>query len=564
MFPGYVPHSKINPRVLAEYLHDYPKEDIKNKLIRGFTHGFSIGCHTRPSPRPPPSNNKNVLEKPHIAQEMVDEEIHLGQMLGPYDSPPLPGLVCSPLNLVLKAGDETKHRLIHNLVHPYDESSVNANILDSEAMVSYLKFDEVIKLALRHGPGAVAARVDYDAAFRLFPIIPQDLPLLGFTLNGKYYINSSMAFSSHSSCKIFEEFAVAMQWCMEQITQSKDLSHYLDDFIMIHRRFEKCLEYMNEMQHMCDRMGAPLSKKKTVGPVHIITFLGLLIDLIRQVIQIPKDKVDKAVILLQQVLDTKNNPSKNQRSKVTVKLLQQITGTLNFFCRAIPSGHPFIGRLYKAITTVTTEGRKPNPKFKIRVNKGMEDDIRMWLRFLTDPTFAKHREIPFTTFLGKMDDGPLIYADCVGCATKGFSCIFPEQGLWAFGPWPREFFCQRKPNIMLLELYAIVVVVDIWASLLRNKHVRLRSDNMSTVYELNKKSSRKVECMALLWHLTHTCLSFQIYVTARHEPGKQNILSDILSRGKVRLFKEKTQGKFREYPTPLTLSLVPISWKKLD
>ena len=214
-----------------------------------------------------------------MAQEIVDEEIHHGHMLVLYDHPPLPNLVCSPLNLVPKAGDSSKHHLIHNLAHLYDKNSMNTNILDSEATVSYLKFDEVIKLALKHGPGTVASKVDYDAAFRLFPIFEDDLCLLGFTLNGKYYINSSMAFSSRSSCKIFEEFAIAMQWCLEQITNSKDISHYLDNFIMIHRSFNKCLEYMTEMQVMCDRMGAPLSEKKTVGPVHVITFLGLLIQI---------------------------------------------------------------------------------------------------------------------------------------------------------------------------------------------------------------------------------------------------------------------------------------------
>ena len=187
----------------------------------------------------------------------------------------------------------------------------------------------------------------------------------------------------------------------------------------------------------------------------------------------------------------------------------------------------------------------------------------MWVKFLTDQDFAQHREIPFTTFLRGSDSGPLIYADSAGCATKGFGCVFPEKGLWAFGAWPREFFAEMKPNIMLLELYVVIVAVDIWAPHLRNKQIRLRSDNMSTVYELNKKSSRKPERMALLRHLTHTCLYFQIYVTAHHHPGKQNVLSDILSRGKVQLFKEKMQGKFQEHPMSLTSSLVLITWKKL-
>ena len=564
MITGYVPYSKINARVLAAYLRNYPNLEIKSKLISGFTHGFSIGCHSIPEPRTPPANSQKVLEKPDVTQEMVDDEIRLGRMLGPYKSPPLDNLICSPLNLVPKAGDTSKFRLIHNLAHPYDENSVNANIPDTEATVSYLKFDEVIKLALKHGPGAVASKVDYDAAFRLFPIIVDDLFLLGFTLNGHFYINSSMAFGSRSSCKIFEEFAVAMQWCLEQLTNSKDISHYLDDFIMIHKNYQKCFEYMTKMQSMCREMGAPLSAKKTVGPVHVINFLGLLIDLIRQVIQIPNDKITKGLNLINQALDAKNNPNRNQRGKVTVRLLQQITGTLNFFCRAIPSGRPFIGRMYKAIASVASDGKKVNPNFKVRVTKGIQEDLTMWKNFLIDPSFARHREIPFTTFLGTSENGPLIYADSAGCATKGFGCVFPEKGLWAFGSWPREFFAQRKPNIMLLELYATVIAVDIWAPLLRNKQIRLRSDNMSTVFELNKKSSRKSERMALLRHLTHTCLSFQIYVTARHQPGKQNILSDILSRGKVQLFKEKTRWTFNANPTPLTSTLVPISWKKLQ
>ena len=195
-------------------------------------------------------------------KQMVDNEIKLGRMLGPYEHPPLPNLICSPLNLVEKAGDPSKYHLIHNLAYPYTDQSINANILDCEATETYAKFDKVIKLAIKHGVGAVASKLDYDAAFRFFPIIGDNLWLLGFTLYGKYYINSSMAFGSCSSCKIFEEFAVAMQWCLEQITQSKDVSHYLDDFIMIHKRFSKCLEYMNAMQDMCKNMGAPLSEKK--------------------------------------------------------------------------------------------------------------------------------------------------------------------------------------------------------------------------------------------------------------------------------------------------------------
>ena len=168
--------------------------------------------------------------------------------------------------------------------------------------------------------------------------------------------------------------------------------------------------------------------------------------------------------------------------------------------------------MYKAIASVGKEGKKPNPNFKIRVNRGIEQDLQMWIKFLTESAFTQHREIPFTAFLGEKESGPLIFTDSAGKIMRGFGCVFPEKGLWTFGAWPREFILQRKPNIMLLELYTVVVVVDTWAPLLRNKQIHLCSDNMSTVYELNKKSSHNIECMALICHLTHTCLFFQIYM----------------------------------------------------
>ena len=143
--------------------------------------------------------------------------------------------------------------------------------------------------------------------------------------------------------------------------------------------------------------------------------------------------------------------------------------------------------MYKAKASVATEGKKVNPNFKVRLNRGIQEDLAMWVKFLTKPSFAQHREIPFTTFLEGSDSGPLIYADSAGCVTKGFGCVFPEKGLWTFGSWPGGFFAQKKPNIMLLELYTIVTAVDTWAPLLKHKQIRLHSDQ----YEHSVRNSAR-------------------------------------------------------------------------
>ena len=53
----------------------------------------------------PPWNHPPVYKKADVAKQMVSDEVALKQILGPYDKCPLPGLICSPLNLVLKAGN---------------------------------------------------------------------------------------------------------------------------------------------------------------------------------------------------------------------------------------------------------------------------------------------------------------------------------------------------------------------------------------------------------------------------------------------------------------------------
>ena len=82
----------------------------------------------------------------HAARELVQKEVQLGRVLGPFETEPLKELCCSPLNLVPKAGNLGKFRLIHNLAYPYDHNSVHANIPNSQATVVYAPFDTAVEI----------------------------------------------------------------------------------------------------------------------------------------------------------------------------------------------------------------------------------------------------------------------------------------------------------------------------------------------------------------------------------------------------------------------------------
>ena len=138
----------------------------------------------------------------------------------------------------------------------------------------------------------------------------------------------------------------------------------------------------------------------------------------------------------------------------------------------------------------------------------------------SNPTFQIHREVEFLQLLAG-NQGPQIFTDAAGSALLGFGCIYPEKGLWAHSHWHLSFFKHQTPSIAPLELFTIVIGVEMWAPLLQGKQICLCSDNEATVFCLNKKSSKNTECMFLIHHLTLTCMQFQIYVTAQHYLGKR-------------------------------------------
>ena len=238
--------------------------------MNGFTFGFKLGCVSLPLARDPPPNHPPVQLHIEAARELVAKEVRLGQVLGPFHEPPCKGLICSPLNLVPKGVN--RFRLIHNLAYPYNADSVNANIPDSQATVAYAPFDVAGQICAHLGRGCFMAKADFDSAFRLLPVSAADLPILGFTLDDAFYINSTMAFRARSSCRIFETFAMAIEWAFRTGTGWTAVTHYLDDFFLAHHTYEGCASLMDSFQQLTDFVGAPLSPDKTVGPVQILTF----------------------------------------------------------------------------------------------------------------------------------------------------------------------------------------------------------------------------------------------------------------------------------------------------
>ena len=82
----------------------------------------------------------------------------------------------------------------------------------------------------------------------------------------------------------------------------------------------------------------PVLPEKSVGPVQVIQFLSLTIDTVQMVVKVPEDKRADILKILTKII---------HKRKATSSDLQSLAGKLNFLCKAIPAGRPFIQNVYK-------------------------------------------------------------------------------------------------------------------------------------------------------------------------------------------------------------------------
>jgi hypothetical protein len=68
-------------------------------------------------------------------------------------------------------------------------NSINEFIDPQLCTVHYSTFEEAVNLIHNLSQGALLAKLDVCNAFRLFQVRHEDFSLLGFTLEGKFYVS---------------------------------------------------------------------------------------------------------------------------------------------------------------------------------------------------------------------------------------------------------------------------------------------------------------------------------------------------------------------------------------
>ena len=183
-----------------------------------------------------------------------------------------------------------------------------------------------------------------------------------------------------------------------------------------------------------EELNIPLAPKKTFRPTQVLEFMGITLDSVKMEARLPEDKLHHTRDMLAAW------PSRRGGS---LRELQSLIGTLQFACRIISPGRPFMQRIINLTRGV------PESKQIIRLSQEFRKDILMWQMFLNHWNGVSLFLPPYT------ESSPQIhlYTDAAGSIGYGF--FFNNQ--WFQGKWLPSHQLSPTSGISIAwqELYPI-------------------------------------------------------------------------------------------------------------
>ena len=471
----------------------------------------------------------------------------MGRFAGPFSDPPFDQFVQSPIGLVPK-DKGLKTRLIFHLSYPKDGDSVNSGIPYEKCTVAYPDFDEAVKLCLKEGRGCSVGKSDMSSAFRHVPMAKDQWWLLvmkaehPITKKTMFFVDKCLPFCSSISCAIFQAISDAIAWIVEFKTRKPNVN-YLDDYLFAALRKAICDAQLKVFLEVCDTINFPVALEKTYWGTTSLVFLGMLLDMIRQVICIPMDKLVKASNWIEYFLNKK-------KKKATVKEFQKLCGILNFLCKCIVPGRAFVRRLY---INTSKNGMILRPHHHVKITEESRMDLLVWKNFL------RHPDSYYRPFMEVIAINAEQFGHVFRCFRQlffGIWCIlWHGMDIWTMG----QDFCEKqKPSIEYLELFAVLVGVLNWIKLFKNHRIVLFCDKEAVVKMINGSSSRCKNCMVLVRMLVAESINRNVRIYAKHVGTKENGKADALSRLDFNRFWNLADGKMNDRCSPIPVEIWPF------
>ena len=524
-----LPDGAVTPIDIDKFescLATHPDQQTVEYLCHGLRNGFDIGfqdnaCATQPR------NLRSALDYPEDVSKAILKEVKNKHTAGPFATPPIPNLHCSPLGSREKK--DGSRRLIMDLSQPKG-LAINEGIDKEQFPVKYSHFDEATDMVYREGKNALMSKIDVKHAFRLLPVLPIQWILLGICWLGQFFVDTRLPFGLRSSPAIFNKFADALWWIIRNIFNVPNIIHYSDDFLLVSPSTLSVAKYqLQTVLSAFNYLKVPTAPEKTVGPSTKVVYLGILIDSANMTIQIPPDKLHELTTIL---------PTWLHRKKCTKRDLLSLIGKLSFACKVIRPGRIFLRRLIDVSTKVD----------RLHHHIDLDSEARADIKWWVDNIHHLNREATILQPDITLNAHLMLYTDA---SDLGLGAIF--GGKWIQSSWPYNI--SDTTSIDYRELLAIIASCLTWGHHWRGKRILIYTDNQPITDIWAAGTSKSKQLMALTRSLYSITVRHKFTVHLWHIPGLDNPISDALSRFQDRRFRQ-----LHPHADPVQSRIPPEFW----
>ena len=257
-------------------------------------------------------------------------------------------------------------------------------------------------------------------------------------------------------------------------------------------RPRKCRIAAAELQ----KLGFTINIPKSVADPGItkIDHLGFVIDSTVMQVSLTEKKTNKILDTISKCLDQK---------QITIRLLASVKGKLE----ATGSANKHAKLWVKRLEIAKIKALEAN-KFDYEANIILPQDCR------DDLVFARDHLPGISAPVRVSDPDWKVFNDA---SNGGWGCLDPQTKQKGGGRWTED---EAKMHINALELTAALFSVKSLCSHKQGIHLRIATDNSTTLYAINKQGSTKPYLNDIAREIWHFAIDRDIWLSAVHCPGK--------------------------------------------
>ena len=502
-------------------------------ISQGFKHGFKLGL--KPNPHLRASNKASGRQHQSVLLEKLQAELDLGRIIGPFNKPPIPEMMISPMYCIPKP-NSSKWRMIFNLSAP-NGTSVNDNIPDFNRVVTYCDIKSVVThiLSLSSTDDIFFAKLDLSDAYRMVPMAKSEWKYLGMKVGKHFFVDCRLPMGAGSSCQVFQRISDMLKWLFASIQHDPcRIFNYLDDFLIVSHGEAQCNRILDRILDISHEVNVPIASHKTERATEAIVFLGIGICAKTSSLFIPPQKSREMLDHISEFL---------RKSAPSVKQWQVLLGKLCHLSQVVVAGRAYLSSVYGSLKGVLSSSHY----VRRRITSEIREDLVVWKDFLSHASQGKK----FKYLVGGTPQH-VIVSDASG--SIGYGVYMGSH--WIDGLWPDAFW--KSMNIAVLELFPIFLALNVWSNTIENSVVQISTDNKALVPVLNRLYCKDSALRKLVRPIALLCMNKNILLVASHIRGSDNVGADLLSRGQREKFLQQFPDMSR-VPTQVPELLSPDS-----